>query len=112
MYTRPAGAITVGWFKKDVTNYPINTTEVIQPGNDNGFDGQYAGYTLNTQDNGGKGQFQGLEVSIKQSLRPLLQIRPRAIARLGSICRLQQELQGRGAQPHRRDHQAARPKFL
>ena len=75
-YTRPAGSMTLGWFKKTVTNYIITETTNIQPGNDNGFDGQYAGYLLNTQDNGGKGQFEGLEASIKQGFEPYLKFLP------------------------------------
>jgi len=49
---------------------------VIPPGDDNGFEGQYAGYNLNTQDNGGKGQFEGFELSVRQSLRPYLKALP------------------------------------
>ncbi|MBI5767033.1 MAG: TonB-dependent receptor [Verrucomicrobia bacterium] len=74
----PSGAnkIEIGWFRKTVTNYIVNSTEVIQPGTDNGFDGQYAGYNLVTQDNGGKGQFEGVEVSVRQSLQPYLKFAP------------------------------------
>jgi TonB-dependent receptor len=76
LYTRPAGTVSLGWFKKDITNYIITETTVIQPGNDNGFDGQYAGYNLTTQDNGGKGQFEGIELSMRQSLQPWLKFAP------------------------------------
>jgi iron complex outermembrane recepter protein len=75
-YTKQAGTISVGWFKKTITNYIITEQTTIQPGNDNGFDGQYAGYVLNTQDNGGKGQFEGVEFSVRQSLRPYLKFAP------------------------------------
>ena len=75
-YTRPAGTVTVGWFRKTVSNYIINSTESIEPGDDNGFEGQYAGYVLNTQDNGGKGEFEGLEISVRQGLRPYLSFLP------------------------------------
>ncbi len=75
-YTQSAGKIELGWFRKTVTNYIITSTEVIQPGDDNGFDGQYAGYNLNTQDNGGKGQFEGFELGVRQSLRPYLKALP------------------------------------
>jgi iron complex outermembrane receptor protein len=76
LYTQHAGTVTVGWFKKDITNYIISETTVIAAGNDNGFDGQYAGYNLNTQANGGKGQFEGLELSLHQGLQPLLKFVP------------------------------------
>ena len=76
LYTRPAGTVTVGWFKKTITNYIINETTVIPAGADNGFDGQYVGYELRTQDNGGKGQFEGLEVSLRQGLQPYLKALP------------------------------------
>ncbi|MSU23915.1 MAG: TonB-dependent receptor [Opitutus sp.] len=76
LYTRPAGTVTLGWFRKTITNYIITATEVIQPGNDNGFEGQYAGYNLVTQDNGGKGQFEGLEFSARQGLQPWLKFLP------------------------------------
>ncbi len=76
LYTRPAGTVTVGWFRKKITNYIINEVTTIEPGEDNGFEGQYAGYVLNTQDNGGRGDFEGLEVSLRQGLRPYLKFAP------------------------------------
>jgi TonB-dependent receptor len=79
LYTRPAGTISVGWFRKTITNYIINDVSVIEPGMDNGFDGQYAGYTLNTQDNGGKGQFEGLEIAARQGLRNYLTALPEVL---------------------------------
>ncbi|MBI5691244.1 MAG: TonB-dependent receptor [Verrucomicrobia bacterium] len=76
LFTRPSGRIELGWFRKTVSNYIITSTDTIQPGDDNGFDGQYAGYLLNTQDNGGKGQFEGIEFSARQSLQPYLKFVP------------------------------------
>jgi iron complex outermembrane receptor protein len=76
LFTQSAGKLEFGWFRKTVTNYIITSTETIAPGSDNGFDGQYAGYVLNTQDNGGKGEFEGLEVAGRQSLRPYLGFLP------------------------------------
>ncbi|MDP3071052.1 MAG: TonB-dependent receptor [Opitutaceae bacterium] len=75
-YTKAAGKFEFGWFRKTVTNYIITSQEEIAPGNDNGFEGQYAGYVLNTQDNGGKGQFEGFEASVRQSLQPYLKFLP------------------------------------
>ncbi len=76
LYTRPAGTVTLGVFKKTITNYIINDITNIEAGNDNGFDGQYAGYELRTQENGGKGQFEGMEVSVRQGLQPHLKALP------------------------------------
>jgi iron complex outermembrane receptor protein len=76
LYTRPAGTVTIGMFKKTVSNYIINDTTVIEAGDDNGFDGQYVGYELRTQENGGKGEFEGVEVSMRQGLRPYLGFLP------------------------------------
>lgn len=76
LYTRPAGTVTLGWFKKTVTNYIITSQDTIQPGDDNGFEGQYAGYILNTQDNGGRGDFEGFELSVRQGLQPYLKFLP------------------------------------
>ena len=79
LYTRPAGTVAVGWFRKTITNYVITSNEVIQPGNDNGFDGQYAGYNLVTQDNGGKGRFEGFEASARQGLNAYLKFLPEVL---------------------------------
>lgn len=78
-YTKPAGKITIGWFQKKITNYIINEQVTIAPGDDNGFDGAYAGYLLNTQDNGGTGRFGGFEFSANQSLRPHLTFLPEIV---------------------------------
>ncbi len=78
-YTRPAGTFSLGWFRKRITNYIINEVTTIEPGDDNGFEGQYAGYVLNTQDNGGRGDFEGFEASLRQGLRPHLTFLPETL---------------------------------
>lgn len=75
-YTKPAGKLTLGWFDKKITNYIISEVSTIPPGDDNGFDGLYAGYELRTQDNGGSGRFAGVEFAAEQSLRPFLTFAP------------------------------------
>jgi outer membrane receptor protein involved in Fe transport len=55
-----------------VDNYIINEQTTIGAGEDNGFGGLYPGYLLNTQDNGGKGKFEGIEFSARQQLNPVL----------------------------------------
>ncbi len=78
-FTAAAGTLSAGWFRKKITNYIINEVTQIQPGDDNGFDGLYAGYNLNTQDNGGNGHFEGVELSARQPLKPYLKMLPQAI---------------------------------
>ena len=85
-YTRPAGTFSLGWFRKRITNYIINEVTTIEPGDDNGFEGQYAGYVLNTQDNGGRGEFEGLEASLRRGLRPQLSFLPETLP--GWVCPL------------------------
>jgi TonB-dependent receptor len=75
-YTAPAGRLTLGWFSKKITNYIINEVSAIPPGDDNGFEGQYAGWELRTQSNGGTGRFAGVELAAQQSLRPHLRFLP------------------------------------
>ena len=72
IYTRPSGNVSIGWFRKKITNYIINQTVIIQANDDTGFGDTYPGYTLTTQDNGGEGHFEGLELSVRQQLRPWL----------------------------------------
>ncbi|MBM3874912.1 MAG: TonB-dependent receptor [Verrucomicrobia bacterium] len=65
-YLKPAGLISVGVFQKDVSDF-IFTRDIgtIGPGVDNGFNGQYAGYLLRSQTNGGSARMRGLEVSLQ-----------------------------------------------
>lgn len=79
IFTRPSGNIKIGWFKKTISSSILTERTTIDAGSDNGFDGQYAGYTLNTQENGGKGQYQGFEGSIRQQLQPFLGKLPLAL---------------------------------
>ncbi len=76
LYTRPSGNITAGWFRKKITNYIITTSTTVQPGDESGFGEQYPGYTLTTQDNGGEGHFEGVELSARQQLQPWLRALP------------------------------------
>ncbi|MSU50820.1 MAG: TonB-dependent receptor [Opitutus sp.] len=68
-YFRPQGAVSVGAFRKKIKDYIFtDSSQVIGNGTDNGFDGQYAGYGLTTQANGGSAQIEGLEFSYQQQL--------------------------------------------
>jgi iron complex outermembrane receptor protein len=66
-YFEPAGLISVGAFYKEIDQFIYNATgQVIGSGQDNGFNGQYVGYTLTSQRNGGFAKVKGLEASYQQ----------------------------------------------
>ncbi|MFM9953636.1 MAG: TonB-dependent receptor [Opitutaceae bacterium] len=68
-YFRPQGLVSVGVFRKKIKDYIFtDSSQVIGNGTDNGFDGQYAGYGLTTQANGGSAQIEGIEFSYQQQL--------------------------------------------
>ena len=71
-YLRPAGLISVGVFQKDVSDF-IFTTDVgtIGTGVDNGFNGEYVGYLLRSQANGGSARMRGLEASLQHQFSNL-----------------------------------------
>jgi TonB-dependent receptor len=66
-YFEPAGLFTVGLFQKDLKKFIYTAGGGIVPsGQDNGFGGEYAGYTLTTQYNGGAARIRGIELSYIQ----------------------------------------------
>lgn len=68
-YMKQVGLVSVGVFQKDLEDFIFSSTNgVVGTGNDNGFNGQYAGYTINTQLNGGKARIRGLELNYQQQL--------------------------------------------
>ena len=68
-YFRPQGVLSVGAFRKDIRDYIYtDSSQIIGNGQDNGFDGLYAGYTLTTQRNGGSARIDGLEFNYQQQL--------------------------------------------
>jgi iron complex outermembrane recepter protein len=68
-YFKSQGYVSVGAFKKDIRDYIFtDSSQIIGQGTDNGFDGQYAGYGLTTQRNGGSAKIEGLEFSYAQQL--------------------------------------------
>lgn len=79
IYTKPSGNLTLGWYRKNISNYIINETVQVQPGDDTGFGDQYPGYQLTTQANGGEGHFQGVEASARQQLQPWLKAIPEVL---------------------------------
>ena len=68
-YLKPVGLVSIGLFRKDLTDFVFRQESgVIDPGPANGFGGQYAGYDIITNANGGRGRVEGLEFSYLQQL--------------------------------------------
>jgi TonB-dependent receptor len=66
-YFEPAGVISAGVFLKEIKRFIYNAGgETIGTGQDNGFEGEFAGYTLTSQANGGFAKVKGLELSYSQ----------------------------------------------
>lgn len=66
-YFEPAGVVSVNAFLKEVADFQFTSNAgVIATGADNGFDGQFAGYTLSTKLNGGSARYRGIELSYRQ----------------------------------------------
>jgi iron complex outermembrane recepter protein len=66
-YFEPVGSLTFGWFHKDIRDF-IVTAEVgtIPDGLDNGYNGEYAGWTQRTNINAGDATAQGMEFAYQQ----------------------------------------------
>lgn len=67
-YFKGQGSVTAGVFRKDISSYIFTDTYIVEAGADNGFDGDYVGYTVSTQSNRGSAKIQGLELSYQQQL--------------------------------------------
>jgi outer membrane receptor protein involved in Fe transport len=66
-YFEPAGVVMIGAFQKEIKKFIYTAGGTTIPaGQDNGFDGEYAGFTLTTQYNGGAAKVRGLEFSYSQ----------------------------------------------
>ena len=67
-YFEPVGNFTVGWFHKEIRDYIISGIEsgLVATGTDNGFNGEYADFTLLTTRNAGTAIVQGWEFSYQQ----------------------------------------------
>ncbi|MBI5690626.1 MAG: TonB-dependent receptor [Verrucomicrobia bacterium] len=68
-YLEPAGLFSVGYFRKNITRFLVRTSDEIDYGPDNGFDGAFGGFTLNTTSTGGKAKVEGWETNYTQQLR-------------------------------------------
>lgn len=66
-YMEPVGLLSVGVFRKDIEDFIFNSSGALIPeGPDNGFNGEYAGYELRTQANGGFARVEGFELNYQQ----------------------------------------------
>lgn len=71
-YYEPVGMVSASVFLKEISDF-IFTADVglIPDGPDNGFGGNYAGYELRTQQNGGFARVRGLEVALQHQFSHL-----------------------------------------
>lgn len=67
-YFEPVGSLTFGWFHKTIDDYIVNNMDrgFIATGANNGYNGQYEGYTERTTMNAGTVYVQGWEMSYNQ----------------------------------------------
>jgi TonB-dependent receptor len=69
-FKKSTGSITASLFRKDIQNYFQNTTFVLPGGADNGYDGEYEGYTVTEQRNiADTTRTDGFELGYQQALR-------------------------------------------
>ncbi len=67
-YFEPVGSLSVSWFHKTIKDYFVNNVEagIVGPGADNGFGGEYSGFTLLSRANLGTAVVQGWEFNYQQ----------------------------------------------
>ncbi len=67
-YFEPVGNLSVGWFHKEIKDYLVTGQEIgtVASGADNGYNGEYAGFSLRTTLNAGTAYVQGWEVAYQQ----------------------------------------------
>jgi TonB-dependent receptor len=72
-YFEPVGNFSVGWFHKTIKDYIVSgmNAGTIPSGADNGYNGEYAGFTQLTSANAGTAYVQGWECSYQQQLTSL-----------------------------------------
>jgi len=69
-YLNPTGVLSFGVFLKEIKDFIYNSAgTIILPGADNGFNGEYEGYELRTQANGGFAKVKGIEINYQQELK-------------------------------------------
>jgi TonB-dependent receptor len=67
-YFEPVGQLALGWFHKTIRDYIVSGIEsgTIGTGANNGYNGEYAGWTILTSANAGTAIVQGWELSYQQ----------------------------------------------
>jgi iron complex outermembrane receptor protein len=67
-YFEPVGALSVGWFHKTIKDYIVTGTiaGIVEGGPDNGYNGEYEGFTRLRSGNAGTAIVQGWEFSYQQ----------------------------------------------
>jgi TonB-dependent receptor len=67
-YFEPVGAFSVGWFHKTIKDYIVTGTNagIVEGGPNNGYNGEYEGFTRLTSGNAGTAIVQGWEFSYQQ----------------------------------------------
>jgi iron complex outermembrane recepter protein len=67
-YFEPVGSLSISWFHKTIEDYFVNNVEggTVGPGFDNGYNGEYSGFTLLSRANLGTAVVQGWELSYQQ----------------------------------------------
>ena len=68
-YIEPAGVLSAGYFRKDITNFIANSVMMIGGGAGNGFNGRYENFELTTTGNLGSAFVKGVELGYSQQLR-------------------------------------------
>ena len=72
-YFEPVGSISVGWFHKTIEDFFQNNVPfgIVPSGPNNGFNGEYEGFTLQGRGNLGQAVIQGWELSFSQQFTGL-----------------------------------------
>lgn len=66
-YFEPVGQLTASAFLKQLEGFQFtDTSQFVETGANNGFDGQYEGYRISTTRNGGSAKYRGLELAYQQ----------------------------------------------
>ena len=67
-YFEPVGSVSIGWFHKTIEDFIVTgiNTGTIGTGTDNGYDGEYGGFTRLSSANAGTAKVQGWELSYQQ----------------------------------------------
>lgn len=69
-YFEPVGVLTASVFRKDIKDFILRTTAgFVASGPDNGFGGNYAGFSIIKDQNAGTATIQGVELNYQQQLK-------------------------------------------